>query len=38
MEKYHFKLNNYQKHKPFSSFLSGISGLKGHPFMGVLCQ
>ena len=31
MEKYHFKLNNYQKHKPFSSFLSGISGLKGIP-------
>ncbi len=31
MAKYHFKLNNYQKQKPFSSFLSGISGLKGIP-------
>ncbi|BCR35788.1 cellobiose phosphorylase [Mariniplasma anaerobium] len=31
MENYHFKLNNYQKQKPFSSFLSGVSGLKGIP-------
>lgn len=31
MVNYHFKLNNYQKHKPFSSFLSGVSGLKGIP-------
>ncbi len=31
MGTYHFQLNNYQKHKPFSSFLSGISGLKGIP-------
>lgn len=31
MEKYHFQQLNYQKQKPFSSFLSGISGLKGIP-------
>lgn len=31
MEKYHFQLQNYQKSKPFSSFLSGIAGQKGIP-------
>ncbi|MCD4826342.1 MAG: hypothetical protein K8Q99_01020 [Acholeplasmataceae bacterium] len=31
MSNYHFKQKEYQKQKPFSSFLSGVSGLKGLP-------
>ena len=31
MEKYHFQVHNYQKQKPFSSFLSGIAGKNGIP-------
>lgn len=31
MDTYHFHLKDYQKHKSFSSFLSGVSGPKGIP-------